>query len=408
MKRRHISITSCILFLAIFSCTKYPDPWITVDTCTFSETTGNATNPYTTLYQDILDDFVKSGIPGLSVAIKTPEYGWWVGCAGLASIEDKIAMRPCHLHNSASMAKTYTATMIMRLYEEGKLDLDDLASNYLSEDIVSGVANADKVSIRQLLNHTSGMGASYNSELRNIDFFNNPITDYSIDAHFEKYVYRQPAEAAPGEEYNYKDINYALLGLIVENVSDMSIGDYLDQEIIEPLGLVNTYYWSSPGYPDRIPYLVNSYFELFPGQIQNCTDISLSLRKSAIGFTGIYASPYEFGRFVQELMRGNIVDPGTLEIMLEDEQINFEFRKYGLGIMHWHDIMDFDDSYGHAGGGRSSSSIMMYFPDTDVTVAFAYNLGMYFISEKMESLHNDLTVELLSVTFFGERANLDE
>lgn len=178
-----------------------------MDTCTFSETTGNATNPNTTLYQDILDDFVDAGIPGLSIAIETPEHGWWVGCAGVASIEDNIAMQPCHLHHSASMAKTYTATMIMRLYEDEKLGLDDPARDYLPEDIVSEVANADEVTIRQLLNHTSGMVASYHSELTDIDLFNKPVADSSIESHFEKYVYRQPAGAAPGEEFNYNNLN---------------------------------------------------------------------------------------------------------------------------------------------------------------------------------------------------------
>ena len=408
MKRRYISISIWIIFIALSACTKYPDPWIPVDTCNFSETTGNATNPYTTLYEDILDEFVKSGLPGLSIAIETPEYGWWVGSSGLASIEDDIAMQPCHLHHSASMAKTYTATMIMCLYEDGKLGIDDPACDYLPEDIVNGVANADKVTISQLLNHTSGMVASYNSDLNDIDLFNKPIADSSIKSHFEKYVYRQPAGAAPGEEFNYRDVNYALLGLIVEHASGMSIGEYLEHEITGPLGLTHTFYRSSPGYPDDIPYTVNSYFELFPGKLQNCTDLVLSLLKAEIGFTGILATPYEFGRFIQELMRGNIVEPGTLEMMRENEQIQLKFRKYGLGIMHWHDIMEFDDSYGHAGGSYGTSSVMMYFPDTDVTVVFAYNLGRFYASEELNSLWIDLFVELLSVTFFGERADLDE
>ncbi len=204
------------------------------------------------------------------------------------------------------------------------------------------------------------------------------------------------------------DTNYALLGLIVEHVSGMGIGEYLEQEITGPLGLENTFYRSSPGYPDDIPYTVKGYYDLFPGKLQNCTDLYLSLLKADIGFTGILATPNEYGRFVQELMRGNIVEPGTLEIMLENEQIDLEFRNYGLGIMHWHHIMEFDDGYGHAGGSYGCASIMMYFPDTDVTIVFAQNLGRSFTGEKLNSLYDQLVVELSSVTFFGERADLEE
>ena len=117
------------------------------------------------------------------------------------------------------------------------------------------------------------------------------------------------------------------------------------------------------------------------------------------------ATPYEYACFIQELMRGNVVAEGTVEQMLANEKIYNENIAYSLGLMRYHDINDYADSYGHSGGGHGSRSIMMHFPDSNVTIMFVSNLGGG--TTLNNTMFNQLVVELVHVTFNGERVVFD-
>ena len=294
---------------------------------------GNDTNPNTSLYQELLDEYDSLGLPGISIAIETPEYGWWIGCAGMARIEDKTMMNPSHTFNIESMSKVYIATLIMRLYEDQQLQLDDPARNYLPGEMVNNIANADVATIRQLLNHTSGiLDLDFTGQY--VDIFNDPLYPETIEDQFEIYLYGKRAYADAGEEYHYSNTGYALLGMIIEEVTG-SLGDYFEQEIIEPLGLTNTYFKSSEKYPD-IDNLANGYAEPFSGQLINATDIEKNDMILCMGQGGVITNPYENALFLKALMQGNILDPPTLQQMIADEIDYDENFSQGLGLKHGH------------------------------------------------------------------------
>lgn len=402
MRPIYLYSTILVSILIVFSCETIVDE--PVETCTFSETIDNDTHPYNDLYQEILDVYVAKGIPGISIAIESPEHGWWVGCAGMARIEDEIEMKTCHLFYSASMVKPYTATMIMRLLEDGQITLDDPIRNYLPAEMVKQIANADEATIRQLLNHTSGIDGIY--PLKMIwDTFNDPLLYSSIESLLEKYVYGDPAVGPVGEKYSYCNTGYALLGMIIEEASKMSLGDYFEQEIIEPLGLVNTYFKNTPEYPDDVQYKTNSYMELAPGQIQNCTDFTNNIASIAMGGDGLFATPYEFARFYQELLRGNVLDSSTMRLMLHDEiRIPEEEESYQcLGLEHDKSNV-FGDIYWHGGGWFGTLSHTKYFPGSDVTISINTNgTGVTFRTEETFERTLSLFDEIENVTFTGKR-----
>ncbi len=400
MKKRIVFIPIFTALLLIVSCTKIlTDP---VESCNFDGPIDNASNPYSELYQKILDEYVAMGLPGVSVAIETPDFGWWIGCSGIARIEDGTIMQPCHLHQSASMAKPYIATMVMRLIEDEKLGLDDPIRNYLPDDMVSQIANADEATIRQLLSHRSGIFDTDENLKYYVDAFNDPKIPNTATEVFEKYLYGMPAYGDPGESYNYSNAGYNLLGMIIEEASGMGLGEYFEQEIRQPLRLNHTYYRSDPGYPENIPNRVNGYWERLPGQLQNCTDISNRFCKNSMGSEGIFSTPYEYARFLQELMRGNIVDSTTLLIMIAEENKSERMSNdYFLGIMHWSG--DDWESYGHTGTSVGTMGVTMYFPADDVTFALTTNLGGTFTSVNTRRFRPDLLNELLNVTFTGKR-----
>lgn len=180
----------------------------------------------------------------------------------------------------------------------------------------------------------------------------------------------------------------------------MSYNEYFDQEIRMPLGLVNTVYVSDPGYPDNIKYNVNYYMEVFPGELQNCTDIVNESERIAFGAYGMYATAYEYAYFFQQLLRGNILDSTTINMMLADEwQMAYKINKYCMGITKW----ELDPiSYGHVGRALGSMGIAIYFPESDATISILTNLGDDF--QSANSLFNTSIIEeIVNVTLTGSK-----
>lgn len=396
MKTGYIFIT--MLGVTLLSCTREIDE--EVSSCNFSEVTINSSQARASIYQELLDEYTKEGLPGISVAIETPDDGWWIGTAGMARIEEEIPLEPCHLHHSASQSKPYIATLIMRLREQGKLDILDPVRNYLPQELNDNIVNADVATISQLLNHTSGI-FNFNSSLKMyVDTFNDPVVHKSVESILKKYVYGVPATNAAGEVFNYSNTGFALLGMIVEAASGMSLGDYFEQEIIEVVGLQNTYYKSSPGFPD-IPNTVNSYFEHFPGQLQNCTDSQKNFAAVANGYEGIIASSYDYARFIRELMRGNILDSASLVLMTSQEYRSGDTKSVCLGLKEYY--TDYGSAFGHTGGSMGAVGYMMHFPEANITFAMQSNISGVFESKNTDRFYEDLKDEFLKVIFTGSR-----
>ena len=402
MRLRYLSLPIVLFSLGLSSCIEELD--YPVETCTFSILPGNDTNPNTTLYQEILDEAVIKGLPGVSVAIHTPEYGWWIGSAGVASLEEQKPLQPCNLFHSASLVKPMTATLILKLYEDGKLQLDDPISEYLPGSMVDRIPNGEAITIKHLLTHTSGLDNAffdYKGNKAPIDLFNNPDQYTSIDYMLENYLYDRPVLADPGEEVIYSSNGFALLGMIIEEVSEMSFLDFFQQEISDPLGLTSTFHGSSPVFPDEIPELVNGYFEAYPGQLQNCSDIDNLHDRIAIGYAGLISTPYEFARIYREILRGNILDPATVELIQSDERLWYDDIYVSLGFLVIRQY-EYGDAYGHGGTYYGTSARSIYFPESDIGIAFLTNLGSVFESDKTRDFKSTMQ-QLVHVTFTGNR-----
>ncbi|MEJ0056644.1 MAG: serine hydrolase domain-containing protein [Bacteroidota bacterium] len=108
-----------------------------------------------------LQQVVKEGVPGCSMAVYSKE-GWWASSAGFSKIEDKTPMKGNNLLYLQSVSKTYMAIGILKLYEQGKIDLEAPITKYLPEKYSRHIVDADKITIHMLMNHTSGI-PEYNS-----------------------------------------------------------------------------------------------------------------------------------------------------------------------------------------------------------------------------------------------------
>jgi D-alanyl-D-alanine carboxypeptidase len=389
---RSLIIVSAFMVLFLSSCTK--EIAEDVAACDIMPE-YNSEHPKAVALQSILDDYVQAGLPGLSMVVETPVDGLWLGTAGKASLEDQVAMEPCHLHHSASIAKTFIATLILQLAEKEQLGLDEQARDYLPEEVFSNIENAEQATIRQLLNHTSGIYNFDDNLKAYVDTFNDPLVNPSTLAFFEKYVYGVPAYFEVGEGHHYSNTNYSLLGMIIENITGIPLGEYMKQSIFDPLGLEHTYFNSPAGSQDE-ENVVNSYFEHFSKQLQNGTDIQKHFTNIAKGHEGVISTPYEFAQFMKLLVTGKVLSAEYTALMMDIEQA-YERGRYRLGIIEYETIHE--NGFGHTGGSIGTMSYAIYFPESEVSFSICCNLGTVFASENTKMFYDDLFQDLLSEIF---------
>jgi D-alanyl-D-alanine carboxypeptidase len=150
---------------------------------------------------------------------------------GLANVELSVSASENTVYQLASVTKTFTATAIMMLVQDGKLGLDDKITVRLS-DLPPAWG---EITVRQLLNHTSGI-KSYTSVR---DFHKTLRKDYA-QREILDLVAKEPPEYAPGEKWNYNNTGYFLLGMLIEKVTGKKYGEFLEERIFQPLGMTQT------------------------------------------------------------------------------------------------------------------------------------------------------------------------
>jgi D-alanyl-D-alanine carboxypeptidase len=222
--------TPAILFCLTFavSVARAQEPSRSVEPVKATSTSGS--------YIVSVDEYIqgrmhKRHIPGVSVAIVQDGKVVLAKGYGAANVELSVSATENTVYQLASVTKTFTATAIMLLALEGKLGLDDKITARLPDLPAAWGA----VTIRQLLNHTSGI-KSYTSVR---DFFKTVRKDYT-QREILDLVAKEPLEFAPGEKWSYNNSGYFLLGMLIEKVTGKKYGDFLDERIFKPLGMLQT------------------------------------------------------------------------------------------------------------------------------------------------------------------------
>src|SRR5579862_9356974 len=173
----------------------------------------------------VRDEMDRSRIPGVAVLVVKDGRILKEAGFGFADLDHNVPVTPKTLFESGSVGKEFTATLVMLLAERHVLGLDDSIVNYLPE----GKGKWDGVTIRDLLDHTSGIGdMPYDTmDLRK---------DYS-EAQLADIMARQPICASPGATWRYNNGGYVLLGILIHRATGRFYGDLLASEIFKPLGM---------------------------------------------------------------------------------------------------------------------------------------------------------------------------
>jgi CubicO group peptidase (beta-lactamase class C family) len=175
-------------------------------------------------------------MPGLALAVVRDGQIIKARGYGLANIELDVPVKPETIFQTGSVGKQFTATAVMMLVEDGKIRLDDPIRKYLP----GSPATWDKITVRNLLTHTSGIPDYESDSLKKKGAaFVNLRNDYTEDELFKKFS-GLPLDFPPGSQWRYSNSGYVILGILIHKVTGQFYGDVLQERIFRPLGMAST------------------------------------------------------------------------------------------------------------------------------------------------------------------------
>ncbi|PEJ79943.1 serine hydrolase domain-containing protein [Bacillus wiedmannii] len=270
-------------------------------------------------------DTLQLGFPG--ILAKTSEGGkTWSYAAGVANLSSKKPMKTDFRFRIGSVTKTFTATVVLQLAEENRLNLDDSIEKWLP-GVIQGNGYDDKqITIRQVLNHTSGI-----AEYTRSKSFNLMDTKKSYRAEeLVKMGISMPPDFAPGKSWSYSNTGYVLLGILIETVTGNSYAEEIENRIIEPLELSNTFL---PGNSSVIPGTKHArgYIQLDgASEPKDVTYYNPSMGSSA---GDMISTADDLNKFFSYLLGGKLIKEQQLKQMLTTVPTGeAALGRYGLGI----------------------------------------------------------------------------
>ena len=269
---------------------------------------------------DAVDQYVqaemdKQHIPGLTLLVSRDGKTIRQQAYGFANVELQSPMKPESIFQSGSVGKQFTATAIMMLVEEGRIGLNDPLTRFFPD----APSAWHEVTIRELLSHTAG----FTDYPKNFDF----RKDYT-EADLLKIVEGIPLAFPPGTKYDYANLGYLTLGLVIHKVTGQFYGDFLHDRIFQPLGMNSTRIISEA---DIVPNRCAGYRRV-KGELKNQEWVSPTLNTTADG--ALYFSIVDLAKWDAALYTEKLVTRSTLEQMwtvakLKDGKPNS--GQYGFG-----------------------------------------------------------------------------
>ncbi len=288
-------------------------------------------------------DTLHLGFPG--ILVKTYEGGkTWGYAAGVANLSTKKPMKTDFRFRIASVTKTFTATVVLQLAGENRLNLDDSIEKWLPGVIQGNGYDAKQITIRQILNHTSGI-AEY-SRTKEADFFKNRNKSFTAED-LVKLGLSLPPDFAPGKGWSYSNTGYVLLGILIEKVTGNSYAEEIENRIIEPLELSNTFL---PGNSSVIPGTnhARGYFQ--PDGASELKDITYYNPSIGNSAGDMISTADDLNKFFSYLLSGKLLKEQQLKQMLTTVPTgSAEIVGYGLGIYETR-LPNGVSIWGHSGG----------------------------------------------------------
>jgi len=321
----------------------------------------------TAAFQAILNKYVKSGLPGISLLVEDSN-GRFTGAAGMADIAGGVPFSSCHVSKAASITKLMTGTLARMLQEQGILDLDDPISKYIDSKVLEQLDNANDKTIRHCLNHTTGIYDLTTNPDYYLAVLNNPIKRWE-PMDLLPFAYGKTGYLLDKYKAYYSNTNTVLVVLCIERATGKSHASLLKELIWNPLKMNNTFYQGHDVLPD---HTAQGYFDLHSnGGLSNVSNFTTG---SGNGYGGVFSNVFDLHRFSKALFaeRSLLNQASMLELqdwVQEDE----DFFTGAGAIKKFTNKSDY--GVGHTGRDLGYSANMFWFPNRRSTVVFFVNYG---------------------------------
>ncbi|KAA0745132.1 class A beta-lactamase-related serine hydrolase [Bacillus sp. AY3-1] len=265
----------------------------------------------------------------------------WSYATGTASYEMPRPVETNFSFRIGSITKTFTASVVLQLAEEKQLNLDDTVEKWLPGVVQGNGYDGSKITIRQLLNHTSGIAAYTDLDMRDITLPQNPFRYYSTDELISLALAKPPV-FAPGEGWDYSNTNTVIAGEIIRKVTGDTYAEQIRKRFIEPLGLKETFVMEASSHiPGKH---ANGYNMDRSGRLYDLTEINQSWANAA---GNMVSTVEDLTTFFSALLGGKLLNQELMDQMFTT--VDSPIGKVGLGIYE-EKTSDGQSYWGHAGG----------------------------------------------------------
>jgi D-alanyl-D-alanine carboxypeptidase len=340
--------------------------------------------------QAALDDGrVALAAPGIQASVIFPDGRQWTGVSGVADLATGRPLAPDTPFAIASVSKTFLAADVLLLADAGLLSLDDAPARLLPTTLLAGAPIDPLITVRMLLDHTSGIGDYLTSRSLDEAVRADPLAVWTPA---QSLAHVGPTAGKPGQGYHYANTNYVLLGLIVEQVTGRTLAAELRARFFEPLALASASYQGAEPPAAELPtsYRYSSIrLEAQPQDVTDATDIRpFTAITTATGAAGSVAmSARDLAHWARALYGGFVLPPELLALMIADAAATQMLKPaypYGLGVQVF--TIDGRISYGHSGRLVGARSIVRWFPDAGVAIAIVSNQSRYDMTQILRDL----------------------
>lgn len=281
-----------------------------------------------------------------------------------------------------SITKSFTAALVLRLVDNGQINLDDSLTKYLQP-----YTAWKDITVRELLNQTSGIFDYIDSSNWFVNLAKSPTKNWSPEQ-LVQVVYEHPLYFAPGKGWSYSNTNYVLLGMIIEHVTKMSMAENLQTQFFTPLHLNHTFY-----IPGQVPNKVSN--QLVHGYFQgiDATHENPSVWQAA---AGIISNTHDMVIWFHDLMTGKVLSKPSFQLMktvmsTQDGKpisvTKVTGMAYGMGVFYTNTPVPFWFVPGISSGYRS---LVVYDPTQKITYALVINSGLpnqpHFVGQTLIAL----------------------
>jgi CubicO group peptidase (beta-lactamase class C family) len=333
-----------------------------------AESPSRRTDPFGSIRELIRTQLVEQVLPSLAVAVARDGEILWEEGFGWADRENRVPATEHTMYSLASISKPITATGVMVLQQQGKLDLDRPINDYLGEaKLKAWVGEANEATVRRVANHTSGLPLHYH-------FFpeDEPRRRPPMDETIRRYG---NLVTAPGERYQYANLGYGLLDYLIARLSGRSYPDFMREQVFLPLGMTHASVWG----PRTVPAGTGPGLEVFQATRYGGDGTRFPFYDfDHPGGSAVFCSAHDLIRFAMFHLKAHLPDQKAI---LSDETLDAmqvptarTDRPSGYGIGWFSN----DDEHGyrtvaHGGGMGGVSTLCTLIPEERLAVVALAN-----------------------------------